>query len=88
MTLYSPKKTENPKCELGGSEDVCGTQVNLSKSSLARVSKISGGCGATIPYAQGHFELVEKEGLLWCGMEYDQMPGHYLICLDCFSTEE
>ena len=35
--------TENPKCKLISSDNVSGNQVELSQSSLARVSKISGG---------------------------------------------
>ena len=63
-------------------------QVQLSQSSLARVSKISGGCGAVIQYSKDHFQLADKDGQIWCGMEYKQMPGHYLICLECYSTHE
>ena len=65
-----------------------GTLGGVDGGNKAIVSRIGGGCGATIPYVGDHYSLVKEEGEVWCGMEYKQLAGHYLICMKCYMTND
>ena len=88
LSSPSARSRQTPNVSLEAGNVVCGAQTRATDGSKVRVSKIAGGCGATIPYAEGHSQLVEQNGNIWCGMAYKQMEGHYLICLQCYTTDD
>ncbi|MDP7003858.1 MAG: hypothetical protein QGG21_02435 [Candidatus Thalassarchaeaceae archaeon] len=61
-------------------------QVSFSNSSKALLSKIGGGCGSIIPYRKEHDKFAVEAGAIWCGMESEEKPRHYLICEECQIT--